>query len=205
MATDARIDEAERRRQHMEHQARRMRLGAAPATHVVRRPAKRVSEAPAAPHVAAPASSTVVARASERAAQRARITGRADAHIIAYLHAMDLQTEYVCRPTISEIISVVCAAYEVSRTDLLSQRRTAAVVKPRQIAMYLAKTLTLHTFPEIGRRFSGRDHTTALHAARKIAALRQADPALDREISGLIEILGGIPRAPGAGAGGAEV
>ena len=58
--------------------------------------------------------------------------------------------------------------YNVSRSDILSERRTAAVVQPRQIAMYLSKVLTLRSLPEIGRRFGGRDHTTVLHAVRKI-------------------------------------
>ena len=61
--------------------------------------------------------------------------------------------------------------YSVSRADILSSRRTAVVVKPRQVAMFLAKTLTMRSLPEIGRRFGGRDHTTVLHAVRKIEAL----------------------------------
>ena len=66
---------------------------------------------------------------------------------------------------------MVARQYNVSRSDLLSSRRTANVVRPRQVAMYLAKTLTLRSLPEIGRRFGGRDHTTVLHAVRKIEAL----------------------------------
>jgi chromosomal replication initiator protein len=70
----------------------------------------------------------------------------------------------------------------VSRSDLLSARRTANVVRPRQIAMYLAKTLTLRSLPEIGRRFGGRDHTTVLHAVRKIESLIGNDTTLAAEI-----------------------
>ena len=66
--------------------------------------------------------------------------------------------------------------------DLLSSRRTANVVRPRQIAMYLAKMLTPRSLPEIGRRFGGRDHTTVLHAVRKIEALVDGDKALAEEI-----------------------
>ncbi len=72
--------------------------------------------------------------------------------------------------------------YNVSRSDLLSSRRTANVVRPRQVAMYLAKTLTLRSLPEIGRRFGGRDHTTVLHAVRKIEGLVGNDMALAEEI-----------------------
>jgi len=72
--------------------------------------------------------------------------------------------------------------YNVSRSDLLSSRRTANVVRPRQVAMYLAKTLTLRSLPEIGRRFGGRDHTTVLHAVRKIEALVAKDLALSDEV-----------------------
>jgi chromosomal replication initiator protein len=73
----------------------------------------------------------------------------------------------------------------VSRADLLSSRRTANVVRPRQVAMYLAKVLTLRSLPEIGRRFGGRDHTTVLHAVRKIENLAGTDSALAEEIEGL--------------------
>ena len=77
---------------------------------------------------------------------------------------------------------MVARQYNVSRADLLSSRRTANVVRPRQVAMYLAKTLTLRSLPEIGRRFGGRDHTTVLHAVRKIENLVSTDSALAEEI-----------------------
>ena len=69
--------------------------------------------------------------------------------------------------------------YNVSKHDLLSARRTRAIVRPRQIAMYLAKTMTPRSFPEIGKRFGGRDHTTVLHAVRKVEELAAADEALE--------------------------
>ncbi|MDC7788462.1 chromosomal replication initiator protein DnaA [Rhodoplanes sp. TEM] len=86
---------------------------------------------------------------------------------------------------IEEIQRIVARRYNVSRGDLLSSRRTANVVRPRQIAMYLAKTLTLRSLPEIGRRFGGRDHTTVLHAVRKIEGLVGADLALAEEIEAI--------------------
>jgi chromosomal replication initiator protein len=86
------------------------------------------------------------------------------------------------RVKIEDIQRVVARQYNVSRADLLSSRRTANVVRPRQVAMYLAKTLTLRSLPEIGRRFGGRDHTTVLHAVRKIENLVSNDTALAEEI-----------------------
>jgi chromosomal replication initiator protein len=89
------------------------------------------------------------------------------------------------RVRIEDIQRVVARQYNVSRADLLSSRRTANVVRPRQVAMYLAKVLTLRSLPEIGRRFGGRDHTTVLHAVRKIEALSGNDTALAEEIEAL--------------------
>jgi chromosomal replication initiator protein len=86
------------------------------------------------------------------------------------------------RVKIEDIQRIVARQYNVSRADLLSSRRTANVVRPRQVAMYLAKTLTLRSLPEIGRRFGGRDHTTVLHAVRKIENLVGNDTALADEI-----------------------
>jgi chromosomal replication initiator protein len=89
------------------------------------------------------------------------------------------------RVKIEDIQRIVARHYNVSRGDLLSSRRTANVVRPRQVAMYLAKTLTLRSLPEIGRRFGGRDHTTVLHAVRKIEHLVGADTALAEEVETL--------------------
>lgn len=86
------------------------------------------------------------------------------------------------RVKIEDIQRVVARQYNVSRSDLLSSRRTANVVRPRQVAMYLAKTLTLRSLPEIGRRFGGRDHTTVLHAVRKIESLVAKDLSLSDEV-----------------------
>jgi len=89
------------------------------------------------------------------------------------------------RVRIEDIQRVVARQYNVSRADLLSSRRTANVVRPRQVAMYLAKVLTLRSLPEIGRRFGGRDHTTVLHAVRKIESLAGNDSAFAEEIESL--------------------
>lgn len=86
------------------------------------------------------------------------------------------------RIRIEEIQRIVARHYNVSKQDLLSSRRTRTIVKPRQVAMYLAKMLTPRSLPEIGRRFGGRDHTTVLHAVRKIEDLVGADGKLAQEL-----------------------
>jgi chromosomal replication initiator protein len=93
------------------------------------------------------------------------------------------------RVKIEDIQKLVASRYNVSRSDILSERRTAAVVRPRQIAMYLSKVLTLRSLPEIGRRFGGRDHTTVLHAVRKIEKAIGEDHALNDEVELLKRML----------------
>jgi chromosomal replication initiator protein len=93
------------------------------------------------------------------------------------------------RVKIEDIQKLVASHYSVTRADILSSRRTATVVKPRQVAMYLSKSLTLRSLPEIGRRFGGRDHTTVLHAVRKIEGLCSADTALREELELLKRML----------------
>ena len=93
------------------------------------------------------------------------------------------------RVKIEDIQKLVATHYNVSRADILSSRRTANVVRPRQIAMYLSKVLTLRSLPEIGRRFGGRDHTTVLHAVRKIEALTGADKSLSEDVELLKRML----------------
>lgn len=85
-------------------------------------------------------------------------------------------------PLISEIVTATSAHFEVATRDLLGGGRSRAIARPRQIAMYLAKQMTDRSWPEIGRRFGGRDHTTVIYAARHIAQLRE----LDREINDAI-------------------
>lgn len=93
------------------------------------------------------------------------------------------------RVKIEDIQKLVASHYSISRPDILSSRRTATVVRPRQIAMYLSKVLTLRSLPEIGRRFGGRDHTTVLHAVRKIETLAKTDGVLSEEIELLKRML----------------
>ena len=86
------------------------------------------------------------------------------------------------RVRIEDIQRTVARQFNVSKSDLLSNRRTRVIVRPRQIAMYLSKVMTLRSLPEIGRRFGGRDHTTVLHAVRKIEGLKESDQKLAHEI-----------------------
>jgi chromosomal replication initiator protein len=100
-----------------------------------------------------------------------------------------IRTREPKRVKIEDIQKLVASHYNVSRADILSSRRTANVVRPRQIAMYLSKLLTLRSLPEIGRRFGGRDHTTVLHAVRKIEELSGRDGMLLDEIELLKRML----------------
>jgi len=93
------------------------------------------------------------------------------------------------RPKIEDIQRVVAQHFNVSKADLVSARRTRAVVRPRQVAMYLAKSLTPRSLPEIGRRFGGRDHTTVLHAVRKIDSLIGSDGSLKEDVETLKRLL----------------
>lgn len=86
---------------------------------------------------------------------------------------------------VHDIIKSVSDFYQVSKADLFSARRHRSIVRPRQIGMYLAKMLTSRSLPEIGRRFGGRDHTTVLHAVRKIDDLLKKDPILAEEVARL--------------------
>jgi chromosomal replication initiator protein len=100
-----------------------------------------------------------------------------------------IRTREPKRVKIEDIQKLVATHYNVSRADILSSRRTATVVLPRQIAMYLSKSLTLRSLPEIGRRFGGRDHTTVLHAVRKIETLCGKESSLAEELELLKRLL----------------
>jgi chromosomal replication initiator protein len=99
---------------------------------------------------------------------------------------------------IEDIQNLVANGYSMTRAELLSPLKTAKLVKPRQIAMYLSKALTPSSLPEIGRRFGGRDHTTVLHAVRKIENLVRTDHALNDEIELLKRALARIGLVSGA-------
>ncbi|MCF4167442.1 chromosomal replication initiator protein DnaA [Zavarzinia compransoris] len=95
------------------------------------------------------------------------------------------------RVTIEEIQRKVAEFYGVRLNDLLSSRRARVVARPRQVAMYLAKQLTSRSLPEIGRKFGGRDHTTVIHAVRKIEELCAGDTTFFEDIESLRRMLEG--------------
>ena len=95
------------------------------------------------------------------------------------------------RITIDDIQKATSEHYGMKQADLLSERRNRAIARPRQAAMWLAKQLTTRSLPDIGRRFGGRDHTTVLHAVRRIEALRAEDPVLNQDLETITRKLRG--------------
>jgi hypothetical protein len=102
--------------------------------------------------------------------------------------------------SIRAIQSVVCQHYGVSLADLCSSRRDLVIVLPRQVAVWLCRRLTTHSMPAIGHHFGGRDHTTILHAARRVDELRQTDTAVQTLLDAFIAALSQAGRASGEGA-----
>ncbi len=93
------------------------------------------------------------------------------------------------RVTIEEIQKRVSEHFNVRVTDMHSARRARAVARPRQVAMYLAKQLTARSLPEIGRKFGGRDHTTVMHAVRRVEELKATDPSFAEDVELLRRML----------------
>ncbi len=93
--------------------------------------------------------------------------------------------------TIDEIQRQVADYYNLRLAELLSSRRARNIARPRQVAMYLSKQMTARSLPEIGRKFGGRDHTTVMHAVRKVDDLRRTDSTLDEDIIRLARLLDG--------------
>ena len=91
--------------------------------------------------------------------------------------------------TIDNIQKVVAEYYKIRVADLLSPRRSRTITRPRQIAMALAKELTTHSLPEIGDAFGGRDHTTVLHACRKVVELKDSDARINEDYSNLLRTM----------------
>ena len=95
------------------------------------------------------------------------------------------------RVTIEEIQKRVAEHFNIRLTDMYSARRARAVARPRQVAMYLSKQLTARSLPEIGRKFGGRDHTTVMHAVKKVEELRQTDACFAEDVDLLRRLLEG--------------
>ena len=95
------------------------------------------------------------------------------------------------RVTIEEIQKQVASHFNIRISDMHSARRARSVARPRQVAMYLAKQLTTRSLPEIGRKFGGRDHTTVMHAVRKVDELREHDSSFKEDVELLRRMLEG--------------
>jgi chromosomal replication initiator protein len=95
------------------------------------------------------------------------------------------------RVTIEEIQKKVAEHFNIRMADMHSARRARAIARPRQVAMYLAKQLTSRSLPEIGRKFGGRDHTTVMHAVKKVEELRQSDVTFCEDVDLLRRMLEG--------------
>lgn len=93
--------------------------------------------------------------------------------------------------SIENIQKTVAEYFKIRVSDMLSKRRSRSIARPRQIAMGLAKELTRHSLPEIGDAFGGRDHTTVLHACRKVKELRETEPRVDEDYKNLLRRLAG--------------
>ncbi|MEE4276896.1 MAG: chromosomal replication initiator protein DnaA [Halieaceae bacterium] len=119
------------------------------------------------------------------------LVGRPITLEVAHDCLADLLKQHDRKVTIDEIMRKVAEHYCLRMSDMTSQRRARAVARPRQVAMYLAKTLTPKSLPEIGRRFGGRDHTTVIHAVRKIEQLAETDAQLAEDIELLRRMLEG--------------
>jgi len=119
----------------------------------------------------------------------ARFTGRSITEAITREVLRDLLTVHDRLITIENIQKTVCDYYKMRVSELLSKRRPRSIARPRQMAMALAKELTQHSLPEIGDAFGGRDHTTVLHACRKIEELCETDGRLREDKVKLLRLL----------------
>jgi chromosomal replication initiator protein len=127
--------------------------------------------------------------ALHRVAANAHFTGRPITIEFAKEALKDLLALQDKMVTLESIQKTVAEYYKIRVSDLLSKRRSRSVARPRQIAMALSKELTNHSLPEIGEAFGGKDHTTVLHACRKVAELRASDAKLNEDFTNLNRIL----------------
>ena len=102
---------------------------------------------------------------------------------------MGLRAVAARKTSIEDIQRKTAEFYKLDVKDFHSPQRARRVARPRQVAMYLSRELTTRSLPEIGRRFGGRDHTTVLHACRRIEALSEEDPLFRQEVDFLNQVL----------------
>lgn len=119
----------------------------------------------------------------------AQLTGKPVTRNLAEEQLKDILSACRRRITIDEIQRAVCEYYRIDRSEMSSKRRARAVVRPRQVAMYLAKVMTPRSYPEIGRKFGGRDHSTVIHAVRLVEGLRLQDSDMDNDVRALLRQL----------------
>jgi len=129
--------------------------------------------------------------ALRRVIANARFLGRPITLDFAREALKDLLTLQARLVTVENIQKTVADYYKVRIADLLSKRRSRSVARPRQVAMALAKELTTHSLPEIGDAFGGRDHTTVMHACKRIRELRESEPRIQEDFSALLRTLAG--------------
>ncbi len=127
--------------------------------------------------------------ALRRVMANAQFTGQAITLGFAKEALRDLLVIQDRQLTIENIQKVVAEYYKLRIADLHSKRRSRSITRPRQIAMALCKELTNHSLPEIGNAFGGRDHTTVLHACRKVKELKEIELSIAEDFSNLIRIL----------------
>lgn len=127
--------------------------------------------------------------ALRRLAANSRFTGKPISLEFAQHALRDLLAAQNKQVSVNEIQKIVAEYFKLRSSDMLSPRRSRSVAQPRQIAMTLAKELTKHSLPEIGHAFGGRDHTTVLHATRKIKSLRENDVRIDDDYKTLLKML----------------
>ena len=127
--------------------------------------------------------------ALRRVMANAQFTGRPVDVGVATESLKDLLAFHERLVTINNIQKTVAEYYKIRVSDLYSKRRSRQVARPRQVAMALAKELTSHSLPEIGDAFGGRDHTTVLHACRKVNSLVSTDVRTKEDYDNLMKIL----------------
>ena len=127
--------------------------------------------------------------ALKRVIAHARFTGQRITQEFTRLALKELLAAQDKHVTIENIQKLVAEYFKIRVADLLSSRRNRSITRPRQIAMSLSKGLTRHSLPEIGKAFGGRDHTTVLHACRKVEELRAADQRIEEDYDNLLRIL----------------
>jgi chromosomal replication initiator protein len=129
--------------------------------------------------------------ALRRVIANARFTGRAITMDYAKECLRDILAVQDRQVTLENIQKTVADFYRVRVNEMLSKKRSRSIARPRQVAMALAKELTNHSLPEIGEAFGGRDHTTVLHACRKVAELKAGDSKLSEDYAALLRTLTG--------------